>query len=60
MPPEQTQPPQNLPQEADQDALIIQFLQELENRVVALEEKMSKEDTEDAGEEPKDKPQPQL
>lgn len=39
MPPEQTQPPQEVPQEVNQDEMIVQFLQELDARITALEEK---------------------
>lgn len=45
MPPEQMQQQPNLPQEAEQDQMIIEFLQELEARITALEETvMPKED----------------
>ena len=47
MPPEQIQPPQNLPPEADQDQMIVEFLQELESRITALEEKLGKDKAED-------------
>lgn len=40
MPPVEPQVPQNLPQEADQDQMIVQFLQELDARITALEEKV--------------------
>lgn len=57
MPPEQMQPPQdapqNLPQEADQDQMIVQFLQELDNRVTSLEEKVNKDTEKDKTETPK-------
>lgn len=49
MPPEQMQPPQ----EADQDQMIVQFLQELDNRVTSLEEKVNKDAEEDKTETPK-------
>lgn len=47
MPPVEPQVPQNLPPEADQDQQIIQFLQELEDRITALEEKVLKDEEED-------------
>ena len=43
MEPVQTQTPQNLPQETDQDQMIVQFLQELETRIAVLEDKMGKD-----------------
>lgn len=44
MPQEPMQAPQNLPQEADQDQMIVDFLQELDARITALEEKETGED----------------
>lgn len=44
MPPEKQQQPQALPKEADQDQMILEFLQELEARITTLEEKLSEED----------------
>jgi predicted extracellular nuclease len=35
---EKMQAPQELPQEADQDQMIVEFLQELDARITALEE----------------------
>lgn len=45
MNPNDTQPDPNMPPEDDQEQMLVQFLQELDDRITALEEKVMGEET---------------
>lgn len=51
MNPNEMQPNPNMPQEEDQDQAIVEFLQELDDRITALEGKVASE-TPDTTEQP--------